>query len=478
MSRTTHARARALNIAMAPVPENPVASERRRADALANLTNNRANISQGDSYRGFTSRRNSAPSSTPIRPPAEPTSASASRPLQGTSDADSRLSATERLRRLLRDNENPFAGREPDAPAGGPPGDEGPGDDPGDDPNDPDFYDDDLDDLPPDVDPTLVVLNNLAGAVGLLARSSRRANESSSRTRVREPDTFDGTDAKKLRAFLVQCELNFQDCPRAFNEDRAKVTFAQSYLKGMALEWFEPNLLGDVAPDQRPLWMDNWREFLAELSGQFGPHDPVGDAEHQLDNLRMKETHRIVRYLIEFNCLGSQLRGYGEAALRHKFYTGLPDRIKDEICRTGKPRNLEDLRALAQDIDARYWERKDEIARQTKNNPVTSSNTTGNTSNRKATSSSNSSQPSASSSSSGSKPAGRVPDISDKLGRDGKLTSEEHQRRFDKGLCMFCGASGHLAKECPKAGSRAAKACAAVAETLVATPTVSSEAKN
>jgi len=28
---------------------------------------------------------------------------------------------------------------------------------------------------------------------------------------VYEPDTFDGTDPKKLRTFLVQCELNFQD---------------------------------------------------------------------------------------------------------------------------------------------------------------------------------------------------------------------------------------------------------------------------
>ena len=446
---------------MTPIPENPVASERCRADALTHLTNNRSNAFQADGYQGFTSRHNSAPSLTPARPSVQPTSASASRP--------------------PRDYENPFAGRELVAPAGGLPGDEGPGDDPGDDPNDPDFYNDNFndDDLPPHADPTLIVLNNLTGAVSLLACNSRRANESSSQTRVHEPDTFDGTEAKKLHAFLVQCKLNFQDRPRAFNEDRAKVTFAQSYLKGMALEWFKPDLLGNIAPDQHPLWMDNWREFLVELSGQFSPHDPVGNAKHQLDNLRMKETHRIVRYLIEFNCLGSQLRGYGEAALHHKFYTSLPDRIKDEICRTGKPQNLEDLRALAQDIDAHYWERKDEIARQTKSNPVTSSNTTGNTSNRKATSSGNSSQPSASSSSSsGEKPAGKTPDISDKLGWDGKLMSEEHQRRFDKGLCMFCGASGHLAKECPKLGSRAAKGRAMVAESSVATPTVSSETKN
>ena len=62
----------------------------------------------------------------------------------------------------------------------------------------------------------------------------------------------DGTDPKKLCTFFIQCELNFQDRPKAFRTDRAKVTFAQSYLKGMALEWFEPDLLGMEDPTHIP----------------------------------------------------------------------------------------------------------------------------------------------------------------------------------------------------------------------------------
>ena len=102
--------------------------------------------------------------------------------------------------------------------------------------------------------------------------------------------------------------------------------------------------------------MDNWHEFVTELQLQFGLHDPIGDAEHQLNSLWMKDTQRIIRYIVEFNRLVSQLKGYGDTTLHHKFYTGLPDRIKDEICRIGKPRQLEDLRSLAQSIDTRYWE--------------------------------------------------------------------------------------------------------------------------
>ena len=120
----------------------------------------------------------------------------------------------------------------------------------------------------------------------------------------------------------------------------------------MALEWFEPDLLGFADPDARPYWMSNWQEFVIELQTTFSPHDPVADAKHQLDHLCMKDTHRINRYVVDFNRIASQIRGYGDGALQHHFYTGLPNRIKDEISHIGKPRTLNGLRALTQEIDA------------------------------------------------------------------------------------------------------------------------------
>ncbi|KIK13677.1 hypothetical protein PISMIDRAFT_17822 [Pisolithus microcarpus 441] len=202
----------------------------------------------------------------------------------------------------------------PDFPGGDEPDGNNPG---GDDPSDDDPHnnnEDDEDDndpfvdAPEDLDPQLAVLQNLATAVDRLSRSTRRPDDtSSSRAKVREPDTFDGTEPCKLRTFLVQCELCFQDRPRAFRQDRNKVTFAQSYLKGMALEWFEPDLLNTGDPADRPLWMDSWLDFVVELQTTFGPHDPVADAEHQLDHLHMKETHRINCYVVDFNRLASQV---------------------------------------------------------------------------------------------------------------------------------------------------------------------------
>ncbi|KAG6328884.1 hypothetical protein ID866_10205 [Astraeus odoratus] len=99
----------------------------------------------------------------------------------------------------------------------------------------------------------------------------------------------------------------------------------------MVLQWFEPDLLSDDDPNDCPLWMDNWKEFIIELQTTFGPHDLVADAEHELDHLQMKEN-----------------KGYGDGTLHHHFYTGLPNHIKDE------------------EVDAYYWECKEEIQQQTK----------------------------------------------------------------------------------------------------------------
>ncbi|KAG6327882.1 hypothetical protein ID866_11207 [Astraeus odoratus] len=272
-------------------------------------------------------------------------------------------------------------------------------------------------------DQAIQVFESLTHTIDSLACTSRKSGSSSSQTKVHKPNTFDSTDPKKLCTFLVQ-----KDC--------AKVVFAQSYLKGMALEWFELDLLSSSNPGSHPLWMDDWTEFIIELQSTFGPHNPVADAENQLNHLQMK--------------------GYGDGALHHQFYSGLPNHIKDEICHIGKPHNLDDLCYLAQEINTHYWEHKEEVqhtnkSSSTNNFPINKpSSSTSNSSKGNTNSSSSNKSKSSNGGNKSSNATSSNPDLAGKLGKDSKLTPEEKKQHLDNKLCMFCGDDGHFSNNCPK----------------------------
>jgi len=242
----------------------------------------------------------------------------------------------------------------------------------------------------------------------------------------------------------------------------------------MTLEWFKPDLLSSGDPADRPRWMDSWVHFVGELQSIFGAHDPIADAEHQLEHLWMKDAHCVTRYIVNFNWLASQVQDYGHGMLRRLFYSGLPDHLKDKIARVGKPLTLHGLRALCQEIDTHYWECKDKISCTTKSQPTSSttksSNSAGNSSNSGQEKSKTGNSPSSANSgssktTSNQSSSGSRPDLTDKLGKDGKLTAEEHKRRLDNNLCMFCGGTGHFMDNCPKKTKKAkAHAVAITAE--------------
>ncbi|KIO05042.1 hypothetical protein M404DRAFT_25658 [Pisolithus tinctorius Marx 270] len=317
----------------------------------------------------------------------------------------------------------------------GDPGDDGPGDnddnnadndDPGDNgPGDENLDENDPEDEPdfPDLDtePTIMVLDNLALAIKLLARNACTTPESSSRTKLHEPDTFDGTDPKKL-------------C--------------------MALEWFEPDLLRLDDPNDWPLWMDSWREFILELQTTFSPHNLVADAESQLNHLHMKDNQ----------CINNLL---------HK------SKATEMV---GKPWTLHKLHHLTQEIDARYWECKEEVQQVSKHQGLSNSsnNKSGGSGNNSQAKTSQDKSKTGSNNNTGSspKPASLKPGNNNssnlskpepsKLRKDGKLTPEECKCRIEGNLCMFCGGPGHFAEKCPKKTGKAKAHAAATTEATLA----------
>ncbi|MBW0561686.1 hypothetical protein O181_101401 [Austropuccinia psidii MF-1] len=59
---------------------------------------------------------------------------------------------------------------------------------------------------------------------------------------MKGPDSFDGTQAHKLRGFIQFCPFIFHNDPANFFSDRKKVLHSTSFLTGRASKWIEPYL--------------------------------------------------------------------------------------------------------------------------------------------------------------------------------------------------------------------------------------------
>ena len=136
--------------------------------------------------------------------------------------------------------------------------------------------------------------------------------------------------------------------------ENAKVNYAMSFLKGMALNYFEPFL---DTPDDEPAWLKDYELFVKELLINFGPYDALVDAKVELNALIMKDSHKVMRFFINFFWL-STLCDYNDRVLLRKVYSTLLKRVKDEMTHFDRPSTLQELRDLVLRINQRYWECK------------------------------------------------------------------------------------------------------------------------
>ena len=93
--------------------------------------------------------------------------------------------------------------------------------------------------------------------------------------------------------------------------ENAKVNYTMSFLKGTALDYFE--LFLDT-PDDEPAWLKDYELFIEELLINFSPYDALVDAEAELYALIMKDSHKVMRFFVNFFQL-SMLCDYNDRAL-------------------------------------------------------------------------------------------------------------------------------------------------------------------
>jgi len=247
-----------------------------------------------------------------------------------------------------------------------------------------------------------------------------------------------------------------------------------TYLSGVVQDWFKVALQQEDLSYTQP-WLSTWHLFVDKLQVHFRLLDPVGDAANFIDNLCMKPGDKIATYNVEFIWYTAQLN-WGDSVLYHRFYQGLPNRLQDLIANweQGKPNSFQAMYQLAITFDNYYCERNCERDRlwNTERDTADSHNQKQGKMVQYSVSSQNSVlsrlqssttlpqtapswsslKPPRTSSSIAKSPFPSTPhvDLSDKLGKDGKLNSNERKCCIDNNFYLYCGSKDHKIDGCPR----------------------------
>ncbi|MBW0482778.1 hypothetical protein O181_022493 [Austropuccinia psidii MF-1] len=119
---------------------------------------------------------------------------------------------------------------------------------------------------------------------------------------MKEPDSFNGTQAHKLRGFIQSFKYIFHNYSANFFSDQKKVLSSTSFLTGRAGSCIEPYLT-NISNEDPSYLLNNWQFFETQLFTLFGDPNEVRKAEQELDNLRMKESSHVSLYIVDFRSL-------------------------------------------------------------------------------------------------------------------------------------------------------------------------------
>ncbi|OMJ26195.1 Retrotransposon-derived protein PEG10 [Smittium culicis] len=217
----------------------------------------------------------------------------------------------------------------------------------------------------------------------------------------------------------------FYSSPELFAEDKSKILYIGTHLLGTASDWF-----GTLVLQQAPC-LQNYEAFITEFGNNFS--DPSHSIKVRGLIRKCKQGPRfVIAFATEFRSLARD-SGFDNTALVDQFLRGLSPKIMQYLMVTDLPDSLEDTIKISVRVDNRIYtvdqingdqmfERsRNPFARQAPVNHPTSEESShpGKTIYMEIDALT-------------SKP--RVP-----------LTEKEKTRRYELGLCLYCGGNGHIA---------------------------------
>ena len=273
-----------------------------------------------------------------------------------------------------------------------------------------------------------------------LATQTRDPATTTREAKIPDPDKFDGK-RDDLRAFLAQLRLKLVE-PGAFRNEQAKLRYAVSRLKGIALE----QIISYITPTK--IDFDTVDDLIDHLNASFDEPDRAASAARHLQTIKQGNKD-FSTYFAEFRRYSQQV-DWNQSAIRSALKNGLSIELENALITMDEPDDYNKFIQLLTKVDtkmraARQKQVKPTPTPKSYNNGYIKPNPGSSTG---ATPSPKAPVPNPTASNSGN--YGPAPmDISSSRRR---LTPEERTRRITQGLCLYCGGAGHIASLCPNRG--------------------------
>lgn len=224
-------------------------------------------------------------------------------------------------------------------------------------------------------------------------------------------DAYHG-EPNLCRAFLVKCSMFFSLQPQTFAAEESKVALVLTLLSGKAALW------GTAVWENCHSCCSSFHALSEEMKRVFDR--AVVEAARRLADLRQGE-RSVSDFSIEFRTLAAECK-WNEETQWDVFLHGLADRIQKEIFTLELPTSLDGLIDLALRVDLRLQQHGLQVRHQLL--PVVPDYflvESGRT----------------------------VSHLSDSEPMQVGRARLSRERRRARGLCLYCGASGHFLAVCP-----------------------------
>lgn len=250
--------------------------------------------------------------------------------------------------------------------------------------------------------------------------------------RIALPRSYDGR-LGDCRAFLMQCAFVFQHQSVMYASEQVRVAYVTNLLSGRALTWAESTLSRGSEMNS------SYSAFTEEFRRVFDHPSRGIDAASQLFSLS-QASHSVAEYAVEFRIIASN-SGWNDDALRCAFRRGLSDEVKDGLAVRDRATSLDNLIELSIRLDNRLQERRRE-----KSHRPTDYNSHVPRHQRFSPEQNSQSRATPRLVNRSSSPSEEEPM---QLGRT-RISPTERQRRVSMGMCLYCGAPGHVIALCPQ----------------------------